>query len=144
MSFNVLILHVFYVHALKIGNFLESKNLRLQLEKVSFYSIFLDVFVRFYRNFDMYNNPTQVSKNISIFILKIRSRSLENHHKLCAPANVVGFFLIQNTGRFLADVRHHLKAVYSSACNLQLRMAWGEEGILGQKFVNCRIITLEN
>ena len=43
----------FYVHVLKIGDFLESKNSSLQVEKVSFYSISLNLFVRFYENFDI-------------------------------------------------------------------------------------------
>ena len=42
-----------HAHPLKIRDCLKSKNLRLLLEKVSFYSILLNVFVRFYRNFEI-------------------------------------------------------------------------------------------
>ena len=73
-------------HALKISDFLETRNSRLLLEKFNFYSVFLNVFVRFYRNFDIIT----LHRFQNIF-LKFNLDPQKIAINCVPPANVVGF-----------------------------------------------------
>ena len=80
----------FHAYALKISDFLELKNLRIQLEKVSFYALLLNIFARFYRNFDiitLHRFQTTYQNLFSKFDLDCQKITIN-----CVPtANVVGF-----------------------------------------------------
>ena len=95
----------FHAHRLKIGNIFESKNLKLLLENVSFYSIFLNVFVRFYRNFDIITLHRFQMTYQNLF-----SKSDLDSQKIainCVPSsNVVGFFFTPKHGSFSGQCKH--------------------------------------